>query len=216
VFYSIGFFLIFMIQIIFITSSIQIFHVLPDRVKRGSKQALLEAKKRTHAYSGKIPFQEWYYSFDYQVPFVTSVFTICLSFSSSLPLILPCGLIFFIGKFIMDFNQRVLLGKTYFSADMKHSNNTVRSSIVKYLFCSCVLYLFLNGLIYSASPTSINLLYVNIGLSVAAFVVCCYFWIRWKLATNPKIGNNFDEEQLLAHKERFDLKVLSENYRHPL
>lgn len=77
---------------------------------------------------------------------------------------------------------------------MKHSNNTVRSSIVKYLFCSCVLYLVVNALIYSASPDSITLCYITIGLSGIAFIVCIYFWIRWKLATNPKIGNNFDEE----------------------
>ena len=109
-----------------------------------------------------------------------------------------------------------MLGKTYFSADMRHSNNTVRSSVVKYLFCSCVLYLFVNSLVFSASPNSMNLCYISIGLSVVAFILCVFFWIRWKLATNPKIGNNFDEEQLLAHKERFDLSKLAENYRHPL
>ncbi len=99
---------------------------------------------------------------------------------------------------------------------MRHSNNTVRSSVVKYLFCSCVLYLFVNALIFSASPNSMTLCYISIGLSCFAFVLCIFFWIRWKLATNPVIGNNFDEEQLLAHKERFDLNKLAENYRHPL
>lgn len=49
-------------------------------------------------------FSDWYYSFDYQVAYVTSIFSIVLVFSSSLPLILPFGLLFFIIKFGVDFN----------------------------------------------------------------------------------------------------------------
>jgi len=55
IFYSIDFFLIYMIAIIFMTAAVQIFTVFPERIHR-SHESIEAPKKRTHAYSGKIPF----------------------------------------------------------------------------------------------------------------------------------------------------------------
>jgi hypothetical protein len=59
-----------MVQIIFISNAIQIFTVLPDRITKYRGDGLYEFtqishKKRTKAYSGKMKFSDWYYSYDY-------------------------------------------------------------------------------------------------------------------------------------------------------
>ena len=128
------------------------------------------------------------------MPFVTSVFTISLVFSTSLPLILVVGLIFFMIKFSTEFNQRVILNKKmYFSADFKHSNTTVRGSLVKFLFSSCVLYLLINSLIFTASPNSKILCYCSLVALGIAFVVTVYFWKKWRLSIDPKVGKKIDD-----------------------
>jgi len=111
IFYSIDFFLVFMVQTILFTIVFQVFVILPDRVFRKHSGAAepVRHKKRTQAYSNNVSFINWYFSFDYQVSFSTSILTIVLIFSSSVPLITPLGLIFFIMKYVMDVNQRVIL-----------------------------------------------------------------------------------------------------------
>jgi len=59
-----------MVQLIFISNSIQIFTVLPERMTNYMGGGLYEFtkiknRKRTKAYSGKMKFSDWYYSFDY-------------------------------------------------------------------------------------------------------------------------------------------------------
>jgi hypothetical protein len=106
IFYSIDFFLMFMVQIIFLSNTIAIFTVFPARLKKKMNGFVFEynKKNRTKAFSGKMSFSDWYYSFDYMVAFITSIFTLVLVFSSSVPLIIPLGLIFFIIKFNVDVN----------------------------------------------------------------------------------------------------------------
>jgi uncharacterized membrane protein (DUF485 family) len=65
----------------------------------GSYKFTSKNSKRTKSYSGKMNFIDWYYSFDYMVAFSTSILTLILIFSSSVPLIIPLGLIFFVIKF---------------------------------------------------------------------------------------------------------------------
>jgi hypothetical protein len=142
---------------------------------------------------------------------VTSIFSIVLVFSSSLPLILPLGLIFFIVKFYVDFNQRVILRQAYYSADMRHSDNTVRSSVVKYLFTAGVLYLLINSLIFTASTEGMKISYASFALFGIWFLVCVLFWLRWRLNSGAKVGVKYDSSLL-----GFDIKELSELYMHPL
>lgn len=167
--------------------------VLPDRIAKYRGGGIYEFtsykhKKRTKAYSGKMKFQDWYYSFDYQVAFVTSIFSITLVFSTSLPLIIPLGLLFFFIKFSVDFNQRIILKQVFYAADMKHSDNTLRSSIIKFLFTAGVLFLMINSLVYTAYSGTFDIAYASFALFGLWFLVCIFFWIKWKLMKDPKIG----------------------------
>ncbi len=141
-------------------------------------------------------FSDWYYSFDYQVAFTTSIFSIVLVFSSSLPLILPFGLLFFVIKFGVEFNQRVILRQSYYSADIRHCGNTIRSSIVKYCFTAGVLYLLINSLVFTASPDSMVLSYVSFGLFGLWLIVTVFFWRKWRLMQDPKVGVKYDASTL--------------------
>jgi hypothetical protein len=48
-----------------------------------------------------------------------------------------------------------------------------------------------------------------------AFIGCIFFWRRWRLLIDPKVGKKYDNEQLI-HKDGFDNAGLAELYRHPL
>jgi hypothetical protein len=59
--------------------------------------------------------------------------------------------------------------------------------------------------------------YISLGLMLIAFVVTIYFWKRWRLAIDPKIGKKFDDHKLEhVTKEGFVLGMLAECYKHPL
>mmetsp|Transcript_10403 Transcript_10403/g.10425 ORF Transcript_10403/g.10425 Transcript_10403/m.10425 type:complete len:484 (+) Transcript_10403:580-2031(+) len=217
VFYTMDFFFFLMIFVVFMTIVFQVLFVFPHMLDRHNPDRInIDIKKRTLGYSGRIPFKEWFFSYDYQVPCVTAIFTIMLTYSSTEPLIIVPTFIFFILKYYFDFNHRILLGRVYFSQDMRHSNNTVRSSIVKYMFCSVVLYMTCCSLIFNSSEDTKVLVWLYAGLTVVAFVACVFFWRKWKLVNKPQIGNIFNEEQISNNKERFNLKHLSEMYRHPI
>ena len=119
----------------------------------------------------------------------------------------------------MEFNQRIILNKKlYFSSDHRYSNTTVRGSLVKFLFSSCVLYLLVNTLIYSASPESITLCYISVVLMLIGFCITIYYWKKWKLGVDPKIGKKYDNKNLehVGIIEGFDMQVLVDLYEHPL
>jgi hypothetical protein len=98
---------------------------------------------------------------------------------------------------------------------MRHSDNTVRSSVVKYLFTAGVLYLLINSLIFTASSEGMNVSYASFALFGIWFLVCVLFWLRWRLNSGAKVGVKYDSS-LLEHREGFDIKELSDLYTHPL
>eukprot|EP00349_Pseudokeronopsis_sp_Brazil_P010786 CAMPEP_0202978096 /NCGR_PEP_ID=MMETSP1396-20130829/84639_1 /ASSEMBLY_ACC=CAM_ASM_000872 /TAXON_ID= /ORGANISM="Pseudokeronopsis sp., Strain Brazil" /LENGTH=504 /DNA_ID=CAMNT_0049716965 /DNA_START=1133 /DNA_END=2646 /DNA_ORIENTATION=- len=216
-FYTMDFFIYFMLTLLMFTVIFQAFYVFPHVLDRNHPGRVVEeVKKRTQGYSGRVPFKEWFFSFDYQVPFVTAVFTITLTYSTTEPLILVVAFIFFVIKYFFDFNQRILLRRDYFSQDLRHSNNTLRSSIVKYMFCSIVLYMTVSCLVFNSSSETKTVMIIYIGLTVLAFALCVFFWRKWKLVNKPQIGNIFHEAEVENNRERFDLRRLSDMYRHPI
>lgn len=105
--------------------------------------------------------------------------------------------------------------RQYFAADIKHSKYTIRSSLVKFLFCSIVLYLLINSLIFTANGAKSVEFIVSILAFCLAFIICIYFWIRWKLKKDPKIGKKFDVANMEANPNKFDLTALADYYIHP-
>ena len=83
------------------------------------------------------------------------------------------------------------------------------------MFTAGVLYLLINSLVFTASPEGMNVSYASFGLFGVWFLICIFFWFKWRLMRDPKVGVKYDSD-LLEHKEGLDPKVLSEMYRHPL
>ena len=55
-----------------------------------------------------VQFDDWYFSFDYQIPFNFSIFTVTFLLSNAIPLILALGTLFFAIKFYVEFKERLL------------------------------------------------------------------------------------------------------------
>mmetsp|Transcript_9021 Transcript_9021/g.6795 ORF Transcript_9021/g.6795 Transcript_9021/m.6795 type:complete len:505 (+) Transcript_9021:1275-2789(+) len=220
VFYAINFFVMYMVAAIFLDQSIHIFALLPQRLAKYIGGGMFEfmrvqKNKLTKAYSGKLRFSDWYYSFDYQVSYVTSLFTCVLVFSTSVPIIIPFGLIFFVIKFSQDFTQLVSLSKYYFAADLRQSSHIVRSTILIYTFSGVAVYLLVNALIYCSADASFVLFYWELGLFLIWFILCVFFWVRWELTRATKVGVKQNQEEL-EHNNCFNMSTLWELYRHPL
>ena len=98
---------------------------------------------------------------------------------------------------------------------MRHSRYTVRGSLVKYIFCSCVLFIFIQALVYKASEEGEIASYICWGLLFIIFLLMIVIWRKWKLMYDPKVGIKFDADNL-EHKEGFDIKTLSQWYMNPL
>ena len=63
-----------------------------------------------------IQFDDWYFRFEYQIPFTLSIFTLTFLLSNAVPLILGLGTLFFTVKFYQEFKDRLLYPN--------HANNT--------------------------------------------------------------------------------------------
>lgn len=55
-----------------------------------------------------VQFDEWYFSFEYQIPFSCSIFALTFLLSNALPLILGLGCLFFSVKYYIEFRERLL------------------------------------------------------------------------------------------------------------
>lgn len=109
----------------------------------------------------------------------------------------------------------MLLRQAYFAADIRQSNYTIRSSIVKYLFCSSVLYLLINSLVFTATKNNKPQFYISISAFAVSFLVCIFFWKKWKLMKDPRIGKKYDAS-VMSPKPYFDQGTLANKYVHPV
>lgn len=110
---SLDFFLRFLIQIIFASSAIQIFTTYIRRRTIEYEIAMSQVKKTRHRYIEAIlkkivQFDDWYYSFEYQIPFTFSIFSITFLLSSAVPLMLVLGTMFFSIKFYVEVKERLI------------------------------------------------------------------------------------------------------------
>jgi hypothetical protein len=67
-----------------------------------------------------VQFDEWYFSYEYQIPFTFSVFAISFLLSNALPLISILGAFFFAAKFYIEFEDRILFQHL---TDVIHKSN---------------------------------------------------------------------------------------------
>ena len=111
---QIDFFARFLIQMSFVSAAIQIFTAHIKRRTIGYGQSTTQKKRRLNQnyimwfLRRIVQFDEWYFSFDYQIPYTFSIFALTFLLSSAIPLILAFGALFFAMKFYIEFKERLL------------------------------------------------------------------------------------------------------------
>ena len=68
-------------------------------------------------------FQEWFFNIGYSVPYNASIFTLVLSFSTIVPLVLPLGSVFFYIKYLFDKYNLIYVCPEQFESAGKISRN---------------------------------------------------------------------------------------------
>ena len=161
---SLDFFLRFLIQMIFISSAIQIF---TSYIKRRTFGFVSTNKKGVKRYwyvewclKRIVQFDDWYFSFEYQIPFTLSIFTFAFLLSNAIPLILGLGALFFAIKFYIEFKERLLYqhlndleNKAMYPMSKSQSTN-FRDSIQTFLLVPAVLYFGITSVFYGAQTES--------------------------------------------------------------
>jgi len=96
-----------MIQMIFITFAI---HIFTKYIKYRTTNGQMKNKHKYIQWFLKrmVDFDDWYFSFEYQIPFVFSIFTLTFTLSNSIPFILFFGFMFFYLKLAIDFKGRII------------------------------------------------------------------------------------------------------------
>jgi uncharacterized protein YacL len=134
-------------------------------------------------------------------------------FSTVMPVIIFLGLVFFIIKFYIDFNHRVMFSNLYKSNEPRHNNYTMRSSMIKYLLSSCVMYLLLNTLVFNSSEVTNVHFYTNLLMLCVTLVVCVCYWKQWLVRKGPKPTRT---NSSLLINEDLESRLLNDIYLHPL
>lgn len=94
--HSTEFLLRLLIQITFISATIQLFASPYFATKKFKKWVNNEYKEENWQ------FQEWFFNIGYSVPYNSAIFTMVLVFSTIAPLVLPLGAVFFYLKYLLD------------------------------------------------------------------------------------------------------------------
>ena len=115
--HSTEFLLRFLIQITFVSWTIQLLASPYFATKKFKKWV-------NHEYSEENwEFQEWFFNIGYSVPYNSSIFTLVLLFSTIVPLVLPLGSIFFYIKYLFDKYNLIYVWPEQFESAGKISRN---------------------------------------------------------------------------------------------
>jgi len=94
--HSTEFFFRFLIQITFLSCTVQLLAAPYFATKKFKKWVSNEYKDEHWE------FQEWFFNISYSIPYNLAIFTLVLIFSTIVPLILPLGSVFFYIKYLLD------------------------------------------------------------------------------------------------------------------
>jgi len=128
--HSTEFLLRLLIQITFISATIQLFASPYFATKKFKKWVNNEYKDENWQ------FQEWFFHIGYSVPYNAALFTMILVFSTIAPLVLPMGAILFYLKYMLDKYNLLYVCPEQFESAGKIS----RSKPIYYVIFSLVLY----------------------------------------------------------------------------
>lgn len=115
--HSTEFLLRFLIQITFVSCTIQLLASPYFATKKFKKWVNNEYSDENWE------FQEWFFNIGYSVPYNASIFTMVLVFSTVVPLVLPLGSVFFYVKYLLDKYNLIYVCPEQFESAGKISRN---------------------------------------------------------------------------------------------
>ena len=101
-------------------------HIFTVNIKRKTQDYSLLSKNRLRYIEWFlkriIEFEDWYFSYEYQIPFTFSMFSLIFILSNAMPLIMVFGCLFFFIKLYLEFNDRIIYQNTNLQVESKCLN----------------------------------------------------------------------------------------------
>jgi len=94
-----------------------------------------QSTKETEGIAGKTKFKHWFFDIGYNNATVLTVFTLCMIFSVSAPIVLFVGTIYFIIRYYVDKYNFVYIYPAHIE-----SKRIIRSSLVLYPLLAVILF----------------------------------------------------------------------------